>query len=260
VAARTGARPEPLVCWAVSFERYVYPPYAEPLIEAYDKAFESAYILLHPFVRVPEALSWRAAHQYPTDEQILSHGEKCRWAEVARPAGIRNGAQMSQALLTTIGAIDPFLADPAARDALAAYLQANPVWMPTEGRFEPLLQADLLAPFAAAGFSELVHVPEFPAEEPIERIALADLEQKRRKFPERGSLVAPDESFLLTVDWDSFFCLFYGPRSLIEATARQRNLEGFFAEPETEHLWFNWKMGCATCTVSPEGWAREPLQ
>lgn len=237
------------------FERYVYPPYAEPLLEAYDKAFESTYILLHPFVRVPEALSWRACRQYPTDTQIFAHGAKCRWAEVARAAGIRNGAQMSQALLTTIGAIDPFLADPAARDALAGYLQTNLVWMPTEGRFEPLLHADLLAPFAAAGFSEIVHVPEFPAEEPVTRLALADLEQGKKKFPERGSLVAPDESFLWTVDWDSFFCLFYGPRKLIENTARQRHLEGFFAEPETEHLWFNWKMGCATCTVSPDGWS-----
>jgi hypothetical protein len=32
------------------------------------------------------------------------------------------------------------------------------------------------------------------------------------------------------------------------------NLEGFFATPNTEHAWFNYSMGCATVTLSPEHW------
>jgi hypothetical protein len=56
------------------------------------------------------------------------------------------------------------------------------------------------------------------------------------------------------VDWDSFFTLFYGPRRFIEEMARGLNLEGFFATANTDHAWFNYSMGCATVTLSPEHW------
>jgi hypothetical protein len=118
-----------------------------------------------------------------------------------------------------------------------------------------LLQPDLLAAFERAQCGELVFVPEFPAADPVEHLDVAALQSGARPFPPRGTLLAPDRSFLFTVDWDSFFTLFYGPRNFVRQIVKERHLEGFFAEPETEHLWFNWKMGCATCTVSPEGWA-----
>jgi hypothetical protein len=235
-------------------ELFVYPALKEPLVEAYGMAFESVYIVLHPFLRVPAELSWSATRSYPADEQIFAHARKGRWAEAARGAGIRNCAALSQALLTAIGSIDECLRDPAAALALSRYLQSAPLWMPTEGRFEPLLQQDFLAAFAQAGCTSLLHVPEFPGEEPIRSLSLDALTSRAEKFPERGTLLAPDASFLFTVDWDSFFTLFYGPRALVEDLVRTRGLEGFFAEKETEHFWFNWKMGCATCTVSPEGW------
>ena len=219
-------------------------------------AFESAFVVLHPFVRVPEELAWSVTRQYPADEQIFARGKKCRWAEAARAASIRNCAAMSQALLTAIGSIEECLRDPAGAAALTKLLQTSPVWMPTEGRFEPLLQADLLAAFAQAGHTELIHVPEFPENDPVTTIQLASLAKHEKKFPERGTLLAPDGKFLFTVDWDSFFTLFYGPRAFVEAVVKERELEGFFAEKETEHFWFNWKMGCATCTVSPEGWTK----
>jgi hypothetical protein len=40
----------------------------------------------------------------------------------------------------------------------------------------------------------------------------------------------------------------------VEAIARRHRLEGFFATPTTEHLWFNYVLGCATVTVTPEVW------
>jgi hypothetical protein len=70
----------------------------------------------------------------------------------------------------------------------------------------------------------------------------------------RCPLMPGDGSFLFTVDWDSFFTLFYGPRKFLTDFARQRNLEGFFAYPKMEHFWFNYSMGCATVTISPEHW------
>ena len=74
-------------------------------------------------------------------------------------------------------------------------------------------------------------------------------------FPRpRGTLAAPDESFLLTVDWDSFFTLFYGPRAFVDEVVHRQDLEGFFATPTTEHFWFNYSLGCSAVTIYPDSW------
>ncbi len=60
--------------------------------------------------------------------------------------------------------------------------------------------------------------------------------------------------FISTVDWDSFFTLLYGSRAFLSDFVCRRDIEGFYAGPTTEHFWFNYAMGCATVTVSPEDW------
>jgi hypothetical protein len=67
----------------VEYERYTYPPYDAPLAEAYGNLFESVFVILHPFVSVPDPLAWKTTKQYPGDDQILSLGVKCTWAHVA---------------------------------------------------------------------------------------------------------------------------------------------------------------------------------
>jgi len=235
-------------------EQFTYPPYTAPLVEAWDSLFESVFIVLHPFVRVPDSLAWSATQKYPADGQILAHGEKCPWSEVAAHTRLSSCARINQALLTSIGSLADHLADAAARDELRNFLESQPVWMPVEGRFEPLLQSDFLHAFAEAGAGELIVVPEFPASEPVARIAIAGLATRSVPFPTRGTLLAPDHSFLFTVDWDSFFTLFYGSRAFIMRIASALNLEGFFATPNTEHAWYNYTFGCATVTLSPEHW------
>lgn len=239
---------------AVDYEHFVYPAYETPLVEAYDGLFEAAYILLHPFLRVPEELAWSATKQYPSDEQVARVGAKCSWAHVAAQTGLRACARLNQALLTSIGSLADHLCDHEARNALQRFLESEPIWMPGEGRFEPLLQTDMLNVFSAAGHDALIFVPEFPRQDPLQRLSIAGLRSGQLPFPVRGSLVAPDASFLFTVDWDSFFTLFYGRRHLLLAQARDAGLEGFFALPTTEHFWFNYSMGCATVTLSPEDW------
>ena len=235
-------------------EQFTYPSYSEPLVEAYGARFECVFIVLHPFVRVSEALAWSTVPHYPGDAQIAAQGTRCTWAEVAAQTGLPTCARINQALLTAIGSLKDHLADPAGRDALKGFLQSRPVWMPVEGRFEPLLQSDFLAAFAAADVSEVVYVPEYPQSEPVVRLCVDGLRSGAVPFPTRGTLLAPDASFLFTVDWDSFFTLFYGPRELVARIAQALNLEGFFATPTTEHAWWNYSFGCATVTLSPEHW------
>jgi len=248
------ARPPLLSSILVHPEEFTYPPYAIPLVEAYDGLFESVFIVLHPFVRVPAALAWSTTRNYPLDAQILSHGVKCPWSQVAEYTGLTSCARINRALLTSIGSLNSDLADPAAAGALQAFLQAQPIWMPVEGRFEPLLRAGLLRAFALANAPKLLFVPEFPATNPVATLPIPGLRDGSIPFPSRGTLLAPDHSFLFTVDWDSFFTLFYGPRAFMTRAAAALNLEGFFATPNTEHAWFNYSFGCATVTLSPEHW------
>lgn len=223
-------------------------------MEAYGGAFECVFVVLHPFVRVPAEMAWSATHQYPGDGEIAAHGTKVAWTEVEAHTNLKSCARINQALLTSIGSLADHLADPAGRDQLQRFLESEPIWMPTEGRFEPLLQPDFLHIFAEAGAEEMIFVPEFPHSDPVVRLPLEDLRDGAMPFPARGSLLAPDHSFLFTVDWDSFFTLFYGSRAFVTRVAAGLNLEGFFATANTEHAWFNYSFGCATVTLSPEHW------
>ena len=238
----------------MQYERLTYPAYDAPLMEAYGGVYESVYVILHPFVSVPDELAWKATKQYPSDEQILSVGAKYTWADVAGKTGLGTCARVNQALLTSIGSIDEDLRDYAASGALKSFLESEPVWMPGEGRFEPLLQMDFLNAFEAAGRGELIFVPEFPGGDPVQRLAVRRLREREETFPSRGTLAALDESFLLTVDWDSFFTLFYGPREFVAEVVRRNELEGFFATPTTEHAWFNYSLGCSAVTIYPDSW------
>jgi len=223
-------------------------------MEAYGGCFECVFVVLHPFVRVPAELAWSCTHRYPSDAEIAASGAKVKWTEVAARTNLQSCARINQALLTSIGSLTDHLADPAGCNELRNYLEAQPVWMPVEGRFEPLLQPDILRIFAAAGINEIVVVPEFPKSDPVARLPLAGLRDGSIPFPLRGTLLAPGHSFLFTVDWDSFFTLFYGARPFVARAAAAQNLEGFFATPNTEHAWYNYSFGCATVTLSPEHW------
>jgi hypothetical protein len=238
----------------VPYKDFIYPPTDAPLLGAWGGRFEALYVILHPFVRVPQRLAWRVTHHYPNDDQIFATGEKVRWAQVAAETGLRNAARLNHALLTSILAVEPELCDYPARDTLHSYLETGNVWMPEEGRFEPLLHEDILEAFAMAGRSSMIFVPEFPSVDPVLPFNTARLSSRICAFPARGSLMPEDVSFLFTVDWDSFFTLLYGPREFLARLAAKRNIEGFFANATTEHAWFNYALGCATVTVSPEDW------
>ena len=238
----------------MQFEQFTYPAYDTPLVEAYGGRYESVFVVLHPFVSVPDELAWKATKIYPCDEQIVARGTKCTWGEVAVHTDLRNCARLNQALLTSIRSIQEDLCDFKASEALSGFLESEPVWMPSEGRFEPLLQADFMSAFEAANRDEFMFVPEFPKVDPAQQLSVQKLKNRPGAFPVRGSLVAPDASFLFTVDWDSFFTLFYGPREFVADVVGKCGLEGFFAGQTTEHFWFNYLMGCATVTISPEHW------
>jgi hypothetical protein len=134
----------------VRYEELVYPAYETALLDAYDHRFESVYIVLHPFVRMPASFAWRGTQQTPSVDQIVAQGAKCPWSKVIKETSLASFAKISQALLTSSGSLADYLCDYPARDAVHAMVQSGSVWMPEAGRFEPLLREDFLAAFEAA--------------------------------------------------------------------------------------------------------------
>ena len=72
----------------VDYESLVYPPHDAPLMEAYGGRYEYLYVILHPFVGVPDELAWKATKNYPDDEQIVRVGAKYPWSQVAAHTGM----------------------------------------------------------------------------------------------------------------------------------------------------------------------------
>ena len=224
-------------------------------MEAYGSRFDSVFVILHPFVSVPEHIAWKATKEYPNDEQILTLGAKCTWDHVAAQIGLRDCAKLNQALQTSIAAIREEFRDYPACDTLKNFLESESVWMPNEGQFETLLQLDFLDTFDAAGQEELIFVPEFPIADPIQKLNLMRLRNRVISFPSHGtSLLRIHPSCSLSIG------IVFSPSSTARATfvtevARRQNLEGFFATPTTEHFWFNYSLGCCVVTLAPEVWA-----
>jgi hypothetical protein len=221
-------------------ERFTYPSYEAPLLSAYDCRFECAYAVLHPFLQIPESVAEFVVH-YPTNEQIVTGGQKYRWSRVANQANLKSYSEVNHGLLSAILALKPEFQNAVALEALKKFLdRTRNVSIPSEGGFPILLRQDIVFAFQAANAEELIFVPEFPDMDPIQHLRVADVSMTYgQSIPARGTLLAPDESFLLTVDWDSFFTLFYGPRSFVHEVVEHRELEGFFVAASNHHGWYS---------------------
>lgn len=89
-----------------AIQEFVYPPYGTALIEAHNRRFEAVFVILHPFIRLPEQLAWSVTRRYPTDSEIVAEGSACTWTEVGRQTGLNSCARLNQALMTATGSLN----------------------------------------------------------------------------------------------------------------------------------------------------------
>jgi hypothetical protein len=224
----------------MELERLTYPAYEQPLLSAYEGRFECAYAVLHPFLRIAENAVANVS-RYPTDEQVAASGEKYHWRQVATEANLKTYSEINHGLLSLIRALKQEFQNEDAAQAIENVLnKTGCVWMPPEGVFPVLLHLDIISAFETGQADEMVFIPEFPDLDPVQHLEVADLHQAARvAFPGRGTLVPPDAKFLFTVDWDSFFTLFYGPSTLVAEVVKERQIEGFFLGRSTRHGWWS---------------------
>jgi hypothetical protein len=223
----------------MDYQQFRYPSYEDPLATAYGGIFECAFVLLHPFTDVTED-DCPPQGQHSNINPPMSSGVYQTWASVNTGIGFQDYAKLNQALLTLIRAIRAEFCDFAACEKLESFLKLNAIWEPRKGSFDFLVLRPLLSAFECEGIKELIYIPEIQDDNhPIQSLSIATLLQGEEPPFFTGSLVAPDASFLLAVDWDSFFTLFFGSQKFVTDLVTQRSLEGFLINPTTSHFWFH---------------------
>jgi len=224
--------------WPVEAQHFTYPSYEGPLLSAYEGRFECAYAVLHPFVLLPER---DANSDCPDDDEFLAGCSRYRWDQVASETNLKTYSEINHGLLSGIRALRTEFENAAARDAIESFLlrRKGQIWPPSEGGFPMLLRGDITRIFEMANVDELLFVPEFPEMDPVSNLKAVDIcTTGGRVRHDRGTLLAPDRSFLFTVDWDSFFTLFYGPFGLVSRAVEENRIEGFFLGSTTSHGWW----------------------
>jgi len=111
-------------------------------------------------------------------------GSKYTWAYVARQNGIGHLREVEPGAADIDWIDRRGFARPRVKWRVEELsLELESVWMPGEGRFEPLLQMDFLSAFEAAGPGELIHVPEFRVSILCNGLVCRGLRKREEAFP-----------------------------------------------------------------------------
>jgi hypothetical protein len=190
-----------------------YPNYDAPISQWHPAVFEAVFIALHPFCRgdVPVA-----------------------WAEVASLLGMTVG-RLNRGLLTRDGALRVEYRDSDAAALLNRYCEASTLDGPIDGCIPTDWTPILIDFFRTAGADVLWVTDEFGEELRPCSAETAELDLLLGSVHRRGAIFSSVPGVLVSVDWDSFFTLFFAPRWLL---ARLPDvLEGFVAGIDTDHFW-----------------------
>ena len=190
-----------------------YPAYDVPISDWHPAVFESAFIALHPFSRAQTPVSW---------------------GEVAAAIGLSVG-RLNRALLTWSGALRTEFADSDAAARLRGFCELSGLDAPLDGSLPLIWTPLVVAFFRAVGADQLWVRDEF-GEALSPCAALAEpLDRSLGRSHRRGAIFSAVPGVLASVDWDSFFTLFFAPQSQL-ATLSQA-VEGFVCAADTRHYW-----------------------
>lgn len=261
---------DPLDRWKYS------PPDDIPMLPWYQGAFEHGFIALHPFFVVdglnpsscesgtlvltaadrPEGtplLEWwdRKAEENSNGKEIDGRslkeiskrfGRNIGWLEICEDLGLPDHCALDRALRTIIDGLRSESADQETAERLIAHCSHHQIFLPTEGDFQPTMEAQLVSLLERAGLSEVIVGDEFGDDErlmPVASLAGYTPWATRSDFPDYGArrLIAPDHSLLLWVHWDSFYTAIFGTKERMVSLGLAANVEGFWCSNENTTFW-----------------------
>jgi hypothetical protein len=252
------------------------PPDDTPMLPWFGRAYTHGFVALHPFFTVegldpktcehgtlvlsrsaaPLALGlleWadeesakrRAGKEINSDGvdgAAKRFGRQIGWRTICQQVGFTDHCELDQALRTSIGGLRDDLADAAKSERLASYCSRHRIFLPTEGRFEPMMQASLATVFRRSGNSSVIVGDEFGDDERLIDTSLleqVELWEGMAALPIHGvkRLIAPNHSLLAWAHWDSFYTLILGTAEVFQGLKIANLFEGFWCSDETECYW-----------------------
>lgn len=254
------------------------PPDDTPILPWYAGAFSHAFVALHPFFTVEGLNPAQCEHgtlivdcsDVPMERNLLDwldehaaqqrrgkeldrenvariakrFGTAISWRSIVQQAGFADHCVLDRALRTSIGGLRHDLADAAASEHLAAFCDRRSIFVPTEGTFQPRMQATIAALFRRMGLERVTLGDEFgDCEVNVEVAALErDLLWRDAKLlpgHDVKRVIAPDRSLLAWVHWDSFYTLFLGEGDAFRKGPVSSSFEGFWCSDETTTYWLS---------------------
>jgi hypothetical protein len=191
----------------------VYPSYDAPISKWHPAVFEAAFVALHPFWRGDVAVSW---------------------AEVASLLGISVG-RLNRGLLTRDGALRVEYRDSDAAARVSRHCETSALEGPIDGCIPPEWTTIVVDFFRTAGADVLWVIDGFGQVLQPCSASTAELDLSLGSVHRRGAIFSSVPGVLVSVDWDSFFTLFFASNSLLAPLPNV--LEGFLSGIDTEHFW-----------------------
>ncbi|MXO66337.1 DUF2711 family protein [Altericroceibacterium endophyticum] len=252
------------------------PPDDAAMLPWYRGAFSHGFVALHPFFTVdgldPATCDYgtlvMSGSDRPDDVNLLEwmdvlgaerragkeipHGSladitkrfasRIRWQTICQQLNLPDHRALDRALRTNILGLRRDLEDRAAVERLVTYCRQERIFLPTEGYFQPTMEADLVSLFQRAGLSEVIVGDEFGEDEIVVSLTtLADCSswETRDDLPKWGArrLIAPDRSLLAWVHWDSFYTAVFGTQERMRDIQIGESFEGFWCSEETTTFW-----------------------
>lgn len=256
--------------------RITDPHYDTPFLTWYEGIFESVYIALHPFCKIPEVdpasvprpvlvvdrtklpdepltmevvnnVSEQYREQFSMDLPALQKLEKqvgipVSWEDVRTACGFDSIAQVDTALLTTIMAIKQQYGSADDAEHLQSYCAANRIFLPTEDTIPPVLETKICSFLERLGSENVLIADEF--NEKVVSSSHADLDilapwVLSDSIGFRLSKIYPeDHSFLMVVPWDNFYTAICGNHHALETARIGELFEGFWCDASTRPDWW----------------------
>lgn len=252
------------------------PPDDEAMLPWYQGAFSHGFIALHPFFTVegldpqscqrktlvlersdcPEGvdiIEWmdeqsslyrqgKELSSGPMTDISKNFGRCIGWREICQEVGMPDHCIIDRALRTSIGGLKPEHEDAFAAERLIRHCNRHKIFIPDEGVFQPTMESRLVSAFQKAGFSEIIVGDEFGDNEKTYSLSvLAEpiAWESRNDWLSWGArrLIAPDQSLLAWVHWDSFYTAIFGTAERLADLRLSDSFEGFWCSEKSTTYW-----------------------
>ncbi len=253
-----------------------------PWLTFYGGAYDAAFVAVHPFYTIPGHQSREyaprtvhikrsalgadlsgsqlvaAADQIAgahclgrldpslVDGLAKQSGCQVTWKQLGSQVGLDTLGAVNRALCTSIGSLRAEFADPDGARRLARYCDTHAVFIPSDGRFQPVMQRAIARLFRESGVNMVEAAAEF--DETGRQLLPATLDADGPWDDETGvpknttRLFATDRSLLVTVEWDSFFTLICGRAERLAHVPVADLFDGFWCDASTSNSWWRGHM------------------